>query len=110
MSLNLDLIGRTYGPFEPYEVALVKVREFAVALGDDNALYHDPAAARAVGYPHAIAPPTFAVVVSSPPRLALLRDEELGLRLERMLHTEQRFLYRRPIVVGDGLQANAEIV
>jgi len=110
MSLNRELLGRRYESREPYEVALVKVREFARALGDENPLYHDPAAARRAGYPHVIAPPTFAVVVAQAERLAMLRDPELGLDPARMLHTEQRFRYRRPIFAGDALLATAEIV
>ena len=37
-----------------------KIREFADAIGDDNPAYRDPEAARALGHPDVIAPPTFA--------------------------------------------------
>jgi acyl dehydratase len=102
-SLNRSLVGLHLPVGEPYEVALEHVRAFASALGDENALYRDPAAARAAGYPHAIAPPTFAQVVSAAGRRALFAHPELGLRYERILHSEQRFRYERPIVVGDVL-------
>jgi acyl dehydratase len=103
VSLNPAMVGRALPSFDPYEVSLAKVREFALALGDRSPVYHDPEAARRAGYPHVIAPPTFAIVVSHAERMALLRHEELGLRFERMLHAEQRFRYERPIAVGDVL-------
>ena len=109
MPLNCNLLGRTLPAGEQYEVSLAKVREFAVALGDDNPLYRDPVAARRAGYPHVIAPPTFAVVVSAAEWAAVLRHPELGLCYERILHAEQAFAHARPIVVGDVLTTTCTI-
>lgn len=41
------------------ELGRAMLRYFALAIGDDNPLYHDEAYARAAGYPTVIAPPTF---------------------------------------------------
>jgi acyl dehydratase len=40
------------------ELGRAAIRYFALALGDDNPLYHDDAYARAAGYPSVVAPPT----------------------------------------------------
>ena len=39
----------------------------------------------------------------------LLSDEELGLRLDRIVHGAQKFAYTRPIKAGDDIAATATI-
>jgi acyl dehydratase len=109
MPLNRDAIGRKYPPGPPYVVTLGKVREFAMAIGDDNPVYRDPAAAAAVGLPEVVAPPTFAYVVSFAARRALLDDPSLGLVYDLAVHGEQRFSYARPIRVGDELTSHCTV-
>lgn len=103
MALNPAFIGRTYPAGPSYLVGREKIREFARAVGDDNPAYHDPDAARALGHPDVIAPPTFAIVLSLEAANAALFDPELGLDYSRVVHGEQSFSYTRPIVAGDEL-------
>ena len=88
--------GRQYAPTAPYEVTAAKVGEFAAALGEDP------------GYPTApgaVAPPTFAAVLAATAWQAMFDDPELGLALRRIVHGEQRFVFDRPLRVGDRVQA-----
>ena len=103
----MSFVGREYPPTEPYEVGREKIREFADAIGDPNPIYRDPAAARALGYPDVIAPPTFPVVLSLPASSVVVRDPELGADYSRLVHGEQRFVYQRPIRAGDVLQVRS---
>ncbi|MEK9663719.1 MAG: MaoC family dehydratase N-terminal domain-containing protein [Candidatus Nanopelagicales bacterium] len=109
MTLNAELVGRTYPPTAAYVVGREKVREFAAAIGDANPAYTDVAAAQALGYADVIAPPTFAFVVSYAGSALAAADPELGLDYSRVVHGEQRFTYTRPIVAGDALVAKATI-
>ena len=59
MPLNQALVGKAY-PAIRYEVGREKLREFAVAVGETDPIYHDEAAARAAGHPDLPAVPTFA--------------------------------------------------
>ena len=68
MPLDPSFVGRTYPPTEPYQVGREKIREFAAAIGDANPAYPDPEAARALGHPDVVAPPTFPIVLRSAPR------------------------------------------
>lgn len=52
-------IGREVVYRAPEEIGRAAIRYFALAIGDDNPLYTDPAFARAHGYEDVIAPPTF---------------------------------------------------
>lgn len=109
MALNRDFIGRSYPPGEPYEVSRVKIREFADAIGDPNPAYRDPEAARKLGHPDVIAPPTFAIAITMAASGAAVVDPDLGLDYSRVVHGEQRFAYTRPIHAGDVLVATATV-
>jgi acyl dehydratase len=103
MPLDQSFAGRVYPPTEPYEVGREKIREFADATGDANPAYRDPAAARKLGYPDVIAPPTFAIVLTSRAARQVIMDPELGVDYSRVVHGEQRFEHVRPIHAGDAL-------
>ena len=105
MALDPRFIGRTYSLIEPYEVGREKIREFALAIGDHNPAYHDPDAAKALGHPDVIAPPTFPVIVGFLASRQLITDPALGVVFSRVVHGEQRFVYTRPVRAGDRLTA-----
>ncbi|ATL66417.1 FAS1-like dehydratase domain-containing protein [Nocardia terpenica] len=87
---------------QSYPVETEKVREFAAAIGDDAPIRHDPAVARAAGYPGVVAPPTFSMVVLRP-HIEAVATAELGIdpETDAVLHTGQRFVYHRPICAGE---------
>ena len=108
MALNLELVGKAYPPMT-YEVGREKIREFAAAIGDRNPAYHDVDVARALGHADIVAPPTFAVVATRGPQIAVIEDPELGLDFSRVVHGDQKFAFRRPIVAGDHLVVTAAV-
>ena len=107
MPVDSSLVGRTYPPSRPYEVGREKIREFADALGDPHPVYRDPEAAKALGHPDVIAPPTFPIVFALDAALAVLRD--LGIDLARVVHGDQTFRYSRPLRPGDRLVTTVEV-
>jgi acyl dehydratase len=103
MALDPSYVGHTYPPSPPYLVGREKIREFADAIGAQDAAYHDPAAAIALGYPDVIAPPTFPVLVTTLANQAAIDDPALGVDFSRVVHADQRFSYVRPVHAGDSL-------
>jgi acyl dehydratase len=103
MPVNASFVGRAYPPTEPYQVSREKIREFADAIGDPNPAYRDREAAKSIGHPDVIAPPTFAIVVTIRASRQVIADPELGLDYSRVVHGEQRFVHARPIRAGDSL-------
>jgi acyl dehydratase len=99
--INADFAGRTFGPSAPYEVSRVKIAEFADAIGEPSRLCRDREAARAAGYPDVIAPPTFAIVITSAASRAVLADPELGVNYAMIVYGEQSFSHARPLHAGD---------
>lgn len=103
MPLNQSLVGREYPPEQPYEVGREKIREFAGAVGADDAAYRDPQTARKLGYPDVIAPPTFPAMITMEACRRVFDDPDLGLDFSRVVHGDQRFRYVRPVAAGDRL-------
>jgi acyl dehydratase len=104
MPVDTSLIGRVYPPTEPYEVGREKIREFADAINDPNPVYRSVEAARALGHPDVIAPPTFAIVQTLRAGHLVIMDPALGIDYSRVVHGEQRFVHARPVRAGDVLQ------
>jgi acyl dehydratase len=103
MPLDPSFVGRSWPPSAPYIVGREKIREFATAIGATDAEYHDPEAARALGYADVVAPPTFPIVVTMAANSQIMRDPALGMDYTRVVHGDQKFSYVRPVVAGDTL-------
>jgi acyl dehydratase len=109
VALNPEYVGRTFEPSAPYEVSRVKIAEFATAIGETSPLCFDKQAAEKAGYPDVIAPPTFAIVVSSAGSSKVIADKGLGLNYAMVVHGEQSFEYSRPLHAGDIVIAQTTI-
>jgi acyl dehydratase len=110
MPLNRDYIGRTYDGGSTFEVGREHIRRFAEAIDDTNPAYIDPDAAKALGHPDVIAPPTFLTTVGmSMSGSGPISDPGLGLNYAMVVHGEQRFVHHRPARPGDVLSAKTTI-
>lgn len=101
--VNAAYAGRAYPPTAPYAVGREHLRDFARAVGATHPAHHDVDAARALGHPDVVAPPTFAVVVAQRAEAQLIADPEAGIDFSRVVHAEERFTHHRPIHAGDAL-------
>jgi acyl dehydratase len=109
MGVNPQIAGRVYAPSPAYEVGREKIREFATAINSTDPVHSDPDAARALGYPDVIAPPTLAVLIAQLSEGQLINDPEAGIDYARVVHGEERFAHHRPIVAGDRLVATLSV-
>jgi acyl dehydratase len=109
VAINPGLVGRVYPPMPAYEVSRGKIAEFATAIGSDDRAHTDPEAARALGHPDVIAPPTFAVIVAQRAEAQVFVDPEAGVDFSRLVHGEERFTHHRPVVAGDRLVATLHV-
>ncbi|PZE85299.1 MaoC family dehydratase N-terminal domain-containing protein [Curtobacterium sp. MCBD17_032] len=109
MSVNPELVGRTFPPAPPYLVGREKVREFSRAVFATNPIHTDPEAARAAGHADVVAPATFAVVVQEATLAQLLAEPDGGIDFSRVVHGAQDFSHERPIVAGDELTATLRV-
>lgn len=109
MPVNIETVGRSYGPFEPYEVTRVKIREFADAVDAFSGAHRDVAVARAEGYSDLVAPTTFAVVIAQRAEFHVVTDPEVGVDFSKVVHADERFTHVRPLVAGDVITTTVHI-
>jgi acyl dehydratase len=101
MPMDPSFAGRSYPPTAAYQVGREKIREFADAVGATHPAHRDPDAARALGHPDVVAPPTFPIVLSMGAGNQIIEDPALGIDYSRVVHGDQRFRYTRPVYAGD---------
>lgn len=103
MALDPANIGRTFAGATSYLVGREKLREFARAVGETAPVCHDLAAARAAGFADLVAPVTFPITITLEMMGDAVTNPSVGLNWSRVVHSDQRFRYERPIVAGDEL-------
>jgi acyl dehydratase len=96
-------IGQSFPPFN-FEVERGKIRELALAIGDDNPIYQSREEAQAAGYPDVplfpTSPTTFAFWGN---RKMVGQLVSLGINVMRILHGEEEYEYLGSIYPGDTL-------
>ena len=106
--MDTSKIGKEYPAFE-YEVGREKIREYANAVGEDNPVHHDRAAAQAAGFRDVVAPPMFVVVYSAGAVGPAILDPEIGINLMLMVHGGQEFVWGEPVCAGDTITTRASV-
>src|SRR5262249_31480669 len=88
-----------------------KIRELALAIGDDNPIYQSKASAQAAGYPDVPIYPTSPTVFSFWGNTQMVDQlSSLGINLMRVLHGEEEYEYLAPIHPGDTLTGVMRLV
>jgi acyl dehydratase len=108
MQLDKKVIGHEFEAFST-TVEAGKVKLFCKAIGEEDPIYADEAAAKAAGYRAVPVPPTFlqAITNDDPGKGGLLRllNVDIGL----ILHGEQHYDYYAPVYVGDKITCQAKV-
>jgi len=108
VSVDTSATGKTYPPHE-YEVGREKIREYALAVGEDNPVYFEREAARAAGFRDVVAPPMFAVVYSSGAVTPVFFDPDVGIDFTLLVHGGQEFVWGEAVCSGDMIATDVEI-
>jgi acyl dehydratase len=94
-------IGYSFPPFT-IEVERGKIRELALAIGDDNPVYQSREAAQAAGYPDVPLFPTAPTMFTFWGNTKMVSQiVSLGINVMRILHGEEEYEYLAPISPGD---------
>ena len=107
MALDTALQGKTYDPVA-FEVEADRIRQYAEAVHEENAVHHNADAARAAGFRDVVAPPMFAVVYSAP-AMGPPIFEAIGEALPRMVHGGQEFVWGEPVCAGDTISTETTV-
>ncbi len=107
--IDHKFIGYRQPPFD-VEVEKGRLRLFAKAIGETDAMYSDEQAARAAGHPTLPVPPTFYFCLEMERADPYDWFHELGIPLGHVLHGEQSFTYHRTAYAGETLTFSAELL
>jgi acyl dehydratase len=105
-------IGREASYTAPEELGRSAIRYFALAMGDDNPLYHDDEFARDAGYEGVIAPPTLVCETGqymSGPRSSIGHTWDLPVDGVRMIRGGNEYTFTRPVMPSDVITARWRI-
>jgi len=103
-------IGYSFPPFT-IEVERGKIRELALAIGDDNPIYQSREAAQAAGYPDVPLFPTAPTLFTFWGNAKMVSQiVSLGINVMRVLHGEEEYEYLAPINAGDILTGIMTVV
>jgi acyl dehydratase len=108
MPADPSAAGRTFPP-HTYAVGREKIREYARAVGETEALCLDLDAARARGHPDLVAPPMFAVVYCAEAIEEALLDPEVGIDFAMLVHGAQEFRWGPLVHAGDEITTRVEL-
>ncbi len=100
--------GKSFPGFE-YEVGKEKIGEFARAIGLDDPVFFDRAAAAEAGFRDVAAPPMFAVVYCAGAMAPAIFDDEVGMNFAAMVHGGQEFVWGEPVCCGDVISTVAQV-
>ncbi|MGW7490920.1 MaoC family dehydratase [Streptomyces sp. NPDC054786] len=93
----------------PYAIERKRIAAFAAALGDPHPAYTDPAAARALGHPDIVAPPTYLATLATDAEDQLLAAQPDFPTTEGAVHRAQTLRHARPAHAGDTLHATVRL-
>ncbi|MEQ8798125.1 MAG: MaoC family dehydratase N-terminal domain-containing protein [Salinisphaeraceae bacterium] len=106
--IDTSHIGREL-PVHSVDVERGRLRFFAKAIGETDAVYRDTDAARGAGHPDIPVPPTFLFCLEMEVPNPFAVYEELGIKVSQILHGEQRFQYHAMAHAGDQLTFHGRI-
>ena len=109
MSLSANIVGMHYRYPDHYIVGREKIREYAVAVKNDDAAFHDDKAAADLGYDGLLAPLTFISVFGYQAQSAFFAAADIGIQDAKIVQVDQVLKFLLPIKAGDQLYCDVYV-
>ncbi|MBB5164230.1 MAG: 3-hydroxyacyl-ACP dehydratase [Mycobacterium sp.] len=109
MALSPKIVGMHYRYPDFYEVGREKIREYAVAVKNDDAAYHDETAAADLGHSSLPAPLTFISVFGYQAQTAFFAQANIGITDAQIVQVDQELRILKPIRAGDRLYCDVSV-
>jgi meromycolic acid (3R)-3-hydroxyacyl-[acyl-carrier protein] dehydratase HadA len=107
--LSPRIIGMHYRYPDFYEVGREKVREYAVAVKNEDPAYYDESAAADLGHESLPAPLTFISVFGYTAQTAFFANANIGIHDAQIVQVDQELKILLPIKVGDRLYCDVYV-
>jgi acyl dehydratase len=109
VALSGDIVGMHYRYPDHYEVEREKIREYAVAVKNDDSSFFEEDAASELGYGSLVAPLTFISVFGYTAQAAFFADANIGITDRQIVQVDQRLVFKMPIKAGDTLYSDVYV-
>jgi len=109
MALKTDIRGMSFEYPEHFVVGREQVRGFARSVKCDDRASFDEEAAAELGYDSLVAPITFVSILAKLVQDDFFRNVDVGMETLQIVQVDQKFVYFKPICVGDTLFARMDI-
>jgi hypothetical protein len=109
VALSENIVGMHYRYPDHYEVEREKIREYAVAVKNDDPCYFREDAAIELGYEGLIAPLTFISVFGYKAQSAFFATANIGITDSKIVQVDQELIINAPIRAGDKLYCDVYV-
>ena len=109
MALSSNLVGIHYRYPDHYVVEREKIREYALAVKNDDPSFFEEKAADELGYDGLLAPLTFISVFGYQAQIALFEAANVGIQDAKIVQVDQELKFLRPIKDGDCLYCDVSV-
>lgn len=109
MSLGASIVGMHYRYPDHYEVEREKIREYAIAVKNDDPVFFEEKAAAELGYHGLVAPLTFISVFGYKAVSAFFEAAGIATNESQIVQVDQKLDFLRPIKVGDRLYCDVSV-
>jgi hypothetical protein len=109
VGLTTDIVGMHYRYPDHYEVEREKIREYAIAIQNDDASFFEEEAAADLGYKGLLAPLTFICVFGYKAQTAFFKNANIGVQDAQIVQVDQVLKFEKPIVAGDKLYCDVYV-
>ena len=109
MALTANIVGMHYRYPDHYEVEREKIREYAIAVQNEDASFFDEDAAAELGYKGLLAPLTFICVFGYKAQTAFFKHANIAVEDAQIVQVDQVLKFQKPIVVGDKLYCDVYV-
>jgi acyl-CoA thioesterase len=109
VSLGKDVIGMHYRYPDHYEVEREKIREYAIAVQNDDLAYFEEEAAVELGYDALLAPLTFISVFGYKAQSAFFAHANIATQDAQIVQVDQVLKFVKPIQAGDKLYCDVYV-
>jgi acyl dehydratase len=109
VALSDDIVGMHYLYPDHYEVGREKIREYAVAVKNEDAAYFDEKAAADLGYDGLLAPLTFISIFGYQAQSAFFANANIGIKDAKIVQVDQELKFMQPIKAGDKLYCDVYV-
>ena len=109
MGLSQSIVGMHYRHPDHYVVGREKLREYAVAVKNDDAAFFDEKVAAELGHEALPAPLTFISVFGYQAQSAFFAAANIGITEMQIVQVDQALKFLQPIQVGDKLYCDVYV-